>query len=163
MTAYEPSEWSDLFVAVAGASAALAGLVFVAISINIERILAFEGLPERGAETVIQLVGVLVVAIVGLVPGQGHLALGLELVVVAGALGASLSALPSGGGQQGEPAWHRPARVLLRSFGPLLMLAGAISVAAAAGGGLYWIVAGILVATLGAVSNAWVLLVEILR
>jgi hypothetical protein len=41
--AYDPTEWSDLFVANAGASAALAGLVFVAVSINIERILKFDG------------------------------------------------------------------------------------------------------------------------
>ena len=39
VTAYDPSEWSELFVATAGASAALAGLVFVAVSINIERII----------------------------------------------------------------------------------------------------------------------------
>ena len=43
VTAYEVSNWSNLFVAAAGASAALAGLVFVAVSINIERILKFEG------------------------------------------------------------------------------------------------------------------------
>lgn len=43
MIAYDPSEWSDLSVASAGASAALAGLVFVAVSINSERILQFEG------------------------------------------------------------------------------------------------------------------------
>jgi hypothetical protein len=47
MFAYDPSEWTDLFVATAGASAALAGLVFVAVSINLERILSFRGLPER--------------------------------------------------------------------------------------------------------------------
>ena len=40
MFAYDPSEWTDLFVATAGASAALAGLVFVAVSINLERILS---------------------------------------------------------------------------------------------------------------------------
>ena len=33
----------------------------------------------------------------------------------------------------------------------------------AAGGGLYWVAAGIVLAILGAVANAWVLLVEILR
>jgi modulator of FtsH protease len=40
---------------------------------------------------------------------------------------------------------------------------GAVSIVADAGGGLYWIAAGIVLATAGAVLNAWVLLVEILR
>jgi hypothetical protein len=31
------------------------------------------------------------------------------------------------------------------------------------GGGLYWTIAGIVFATAGAVANAWVLLIEILR
>jgi modulator of FtsH protease len=35
----------------AGASAALAGLLFVAVSINVERIVHYKGLPERGVET----------------------------------------------------------------------------------------------------------------
>ena len=47
MAAYDVQEWTDLFVATTGAAAALAGLVFVAVSINIERILKFEGLAER--------------------------------------------------------------------------------------------------------------------
>jgi modulator of FtsH protease len=74
--AYDPSEWTDLFVASAGASAALAGLVFVAVSINIDRILRFRGLPERALETVVLLLAVVVVAILSLMPGQGASALG---------------------------------------------------------------------------------------
>jgi hypothetical protein len=36
-------------------------------------------------------------------------------------------------------------------------------VVAEAGGGLYWVVAGIALAIVAAIANAWVLLVEILR
>ena len=43
------------------------------------------------------------------------------------------------------------------------LLVGAISLIAESGGGLYWIVAGIVGAIIGSVANAWVLLVEILR
>jgi hypothetical protein len=42
-------------------------------------------------------------------------------------------------------------------------MVGGVSVLAATGGGLYWTAAGILGAIFAGVSNAWVLLVEILR
>lgn len=45
MTAYQPALWHDLFVAMAGAAAALAGLIFVAVSINLEQILKYRGRP----------------------------------------------------------------------------------------------------------------------
>jgi hypothetical protein len=54
MTAYDVSEWTDFFVAGASASAALAGLVFVAVSINIDRILRIQGLPSRALATVLR-------------------------------------------------------------------------------------------------------------
>ena len=38
-----------------------------------------------------------------------------------------------------------------------------LGVLAEAGGGLYWVAAGIVFAVTGAIVNAWVLLVEILR
>lgn len=164
MTAYDASEWSDLFVATAGASPALAGLVFVAISINVERILKFEGLPERGLETVVLLVAALVVSVVGLIPGQGNVAFGLELLAVVAMLGTVLVRLPpirpSG---HGEPRGSLPARWAIRLSGALLITIGALGVLAEAGGGLYWVVAGMVFAMIGAVANAWVLLVEILR
>ena len=43
------------------------------------------------------------------------------------------------------------------------VLVGGISLLAESGGGLYWVVAGIVFAIAGAVASAWVLLVEILR
>ena len=165
VTAYRVIEWGDLFVATAGASAALAGLVFVAVSINIERILKFPGLPERGLETVLLLLGVLIVSVVGLIPGQGRTALGVELLVVSLTVGLVLARLPTiqstTSGQ--EPRVWVLGRLAIRLVGTILLMVGSVSILFAAGGGLYWIVAGIVFAVVGAVVNAWVLLVEILR
>ena len=163
MAAYDPEAWSDLFVAAAGASAALAGLVFVAVSINVERILKFEGLPDRSLQTVMLLVSVLVVSLVGLIPGQDNTALGLELLVC-GVLFAV--AIWSRGVRSTDPALLgrlAPDRVAVILLGTLPIVVGGAALMAESGGGLYWIVVGIVFATLGAVANAWVLLVEILR
>ena len=74
------ADWANFFVAEVGAAAALSGLLFVAVSINLTRILAIEHLPDRAAETLYVLLGVLVVATFGLIPGQGLTALGFEVV-----------------------------------------------------------------------------------
>jgi modulator of FtsH protease len=164
VTVYDPTEWSDLFVATAGAAAALAGLVFVAVSINLDRILKLEGLPDRALETVMLLVGALVISVIGLIPGQSHHALGGELLVFTVLLGVFLARLPVIHTTAGvEPPGGVWARWVIRVGGSVLMMAGSISILLAVGGGLYWIVAGILFAIIGAVANAWVLLVEIWR
>ena len=42
--------WTDFFVAKVGATAALSGLIIVAVSINIQRILSIPHLPGRALE-----------------------------------------------------------------------------------------------------------------
>lgn len=74
--------WTDFFVADAGASAALAGLLFVAVSINLGRILEFSHLPLRAGEALVALLSVLFVATVGLVPGQSDHAYGFEVAAI---------------------------------------------------------------------------------
>lgn len=165
MIAYDPAEWSDLFVATAGASAALAGLVFVAVSINIERILGEAGLPDRALETLLLLVAVLLVSVVGLIPGQGNSALGAELLFISLAIFLVIARLPTlvlASGFEPPRSWIW-TRWSLRLAGTIPFVVGGASVLLEAGGGLYWIAAGIVFAVVGAIANAWVLLVEILR
>lgn len=163
MTAYDPSEWSDLFVATAGASAALAGLLFVAVSVNVDRILSVKGLPERGLETIVLLLGVLLVSITGLIPGQSEAALGIELLVLGLVLGAFVGRLPTISQAATVPPSWIFARWAMRALAVVPLVIGGLTVLAESGGGLYWVVAGIVFATVAAVANAWVLLVEILR
>jgi hypothetical protein len=164
LTAYTASEWTDLFVAAAGASAALTGLVFVAVSINIERILSFKGLPERAAETLSLLLGVTVVSIFGLMPGQSSTALGVELLAqslvwIAFLVPLVAKTLP---GPDDPRGWF-VSRIGLVAAGLLPLVIGGASLLAESGGGLYWTAAGIIVSLVCGVTNAWVLLVEILR
>jgi len=162
--AYRIEEWSDLFVAVAGAGAALAGLVFVAVSINIERILELPGVPARALATVLLLLGAVVVSIFGLAPGQGTTTLGLELLITGLVAVAVIGRLVV----QSEKAAERTRgsrlanRAMTAAATVPFAIAGA-SLIAEAGGGLYWVLAGVVAALIGAVVNAWVLLVEILR
>jgi hypothetical protein len=164
LTAYESSEWTDFFVAGAGASAALAGLVFVAVSINVERILQFKGLPERALATVLLLLCVVLVSLIALIPGQDRVALATELVAAGLVFMTVTLWLTSPGKADHETtARHVASNWLLIAVGTIPFVVGALSLFADAGGGLYWVAAGVVLATAGAVMNAWVLLVEILR
>jgi hypothetical protein len=166
LAAYSSEHWTDLFVAAAGASAALTGLVFVGVSINIERILRLAGVSERAFQAILVLLGVVVVSIFGLVPGQSRTALGLELtgesVICLMAVAVLLRAGRRATRARSEPS-HLRSQIGLAVPGVLLLLVGAVSLLADGGGGLYWTMAGLVLSLVGGVLNAWVLLVEILR
>jgi hypothetical protein len=164
MFAYDASEWTDFFVAGAGASAALAGLVFVAVSINVDRILHLQGLPERALATVLLLLSVVLVSLLGLIPGQSRAALAGELLGVGLVFSAVILGLTSRSmAGRDEHRVHALSHWLLVGLGTVPLVLGAVSLFAEAGGGLYWVAGGIVLATTAAVANAWVLLVEILR
>lgn len=52
------SEWQTLFSVEAESAATLTGLVFIAVSINLAKILASAGLPGRAAESIAQFLQV---------------------------------------------------------------------------------------------------------
>src|SRR5271154_3625772 len=82
--------WSSFFLGELGAAAALAGLLFVSISVNQARILALGRTADRGLEALAMLFLVLVVTSLPLVPGQPPRLLGGEILAVATATLAAL-------------------------------------------------------------------------
>lgn len=164
MAAYSPEHWSDLFVATVGAAAALTGLLFVAVSINLDRILSFEGLPNRALATLVLLLGATIVSILCLAPGQSNAALGIELLVVG--LLASLIVfrqLRASHDPKHQTTGQYAGHLTLGAIGVIPFVIAGISLLAESGGGMYWVLAGVVGAIVGGVANAWVLLVEILR
>src|SRR5260370_13389520 len=74
------SGWNNFLIAQVGASAALAGLVFVGILINLTRILSTGSLPEYALQALVLLLAVLAISSLLLAP-QPLTAAGIELLL----------------------------------------------------------------------------------
>jgi hypothetical protein len=82
---YRPDQWHDFFITVGGAAAALTGLVFVAMSLNI-RVIAQDATHRyRAIGTLAGFTAIFVICSLGVMGGQDHRAVGLEWLVVAAA------------------------------------------------------------------------------
>src|ERR687893_1436632 len=163
-------EWHDFFLAAAGAAAVLAGLVFVGVSINLEKIMSNPtyGLAGRALEALVLLVAVLIVTMLLLVPAQGMVLAGAEVLAVGvldWAAVVIIQLLVLRNWQSLEPAfrWHFVPRVVLCQVATLPIVAAGVGVIGWGVGGLYWLVVGVVLSFLVAVLDAWVLLVEIHR
>ncbi|MEJ0022338.1 MAG: hypothetical protein WDN76_02040 [Alphaproteobacteria bacterium] len=75
--------WESFFLGELGAAAAFAGLIFVSLSVNQARILAFANIPERGVQALITLFQVFVVAAIMLIPQQPQWLTGVQLLLAA--------------------------------------------------------------------------------
>jgi modulator of FtsH protease len=159
------AEWQGFFTAELGALAALTGLVVVAISINLSRILAFAQLPGRAGESLTLLVGPLVVASVALIPGQPALALGLEVLTI----GLATTGFPlvnqarTWRNARGVSDAQKVERVIVNLASSAPFVVGGLAIAFSFDGALYWLAGAIIVSLVAGVWNSWILLVEILR
>jgi len=163
VASYNTVAWHDFFVGTIGAAAALTGLLFVAISINLEQILKYPQLPGRAAGTLGILVSALVVSGIALTPGQGRHALGIEIAAVGAIVAAQAVWVSHGNERPGEPASWRIEHLATLLLPSVTLIVGGVSLIAGEGGGFYWVFAAILLAFVSASINAWVLLVEIKR
>jgi hypothetical protein len=165
MSAYHVEEWIEFAVALAGAAAVLTGLIFVSVSINLEKVLEVHGLPGRAGESIVMFAGFLILSIVLLMPGQSRVAVGIELTVGGVLLAALLIliAVPSLNQPTRQPVSWRVVRILGALAVSLPVIVAGVSLLAEAGGGLYWLAAAFMLAFAVGIANAWVLLVEVVR
>jgi hypothetical protein len=159
-----------LFLGPSRAAGVLAGLVFVGASINLEKIVSDpgSGLPGRVAEALILLVAVLTASVLLLVPSQGPVMVGAEVLVVGLAAWGwvvviQLLRLRSWRAMRPDLRRAFVLRVALGQIATLPLVVAGIAVLAGGLGGLYWLAAGMVFSILVALFEAWVLLIEINR
>jgi hypothetical protein len=162
--------WENFFIAEIAASAPLAGLVFVGVSLNLERIMAnpVYGLPGRALETLVMLLAVLVISTLMLVPEQTLDAIGAEVLGVGllnwiAVVVIQLLQLKNLRRLAPEFRWHFVGRVVLGQAATLPFVIAGIVVLTNGVDGLYWIVPGFIFSYVVAFANSWVLLLEIRR
>jgi hypothetical protein len=157
--------WADFFVAAAGAAGALVGLAFVAISINLARIIELPGVAGRAAETIVLLSGALAGSLVALMPHLTSQQLGIALlcttvptwvVAVIILIRAVIT-----------KTYYRTTHAIVRAV--LIQVAGVpgmwagLALCGVLPGSIVLFGAGVILSILVAMFNAWILLVEILR
>jgi hypothetical protein len=137
--------------------------VVVAVSINVERILQFRGLPERGLVTLLLLLGVLVVSLLGLDPGVTRTGFGVELLIEGVVITGVVTVLTLRPSPRGDPEAHLLSSLFIAAIGTVPFVVAGVSILAESGGGLEWVLGGFIAAIVAAMLNAWVLLIEIRR
>jgi hypothetical protein len=162
LSAYDSGAWHDFFVTAGTGAAALTGLLFVALSIQLDRILGHPEHRFRARGNFFGLTLVMVMALVVLMPSLNKTWLGLGLIlpnVTAAAVNAwhirgVLPTLFSG-------SIVFPLRVGLSYVLILMGVTGGFSVMVGAGGGLVWPAIESIGMLLIALLGAWSLLVGV--
>jgi hypothetical protein len=142
MSGYSTVGWENFLVANAGAAAALAGLLFVSLSINISKILSYASLPGRAIEAVLLLFNVLVASTLALIP-QSSRSLGAEMLAASLFIWLVVLSLQIRDVRRpGQRALWIATRTVTGQLGLLPTIAAGVTLLAQRGGGLYWLAAG---------------------
>ena len=158
--AYDPGAWHDFGVAFVSGIAALLGLIFVVVSIQL-RAVVDDPVLRRRAEILLGLLAtMLAVSAVLLIPDQSREALALELMPIA-LVYIALSSLAT------FSATHSPRgvtrdrffRFFLGELSAGLVFAGGLGLLVHALGGAYLVGAGVVLGVLSAMLAIWTLFV----
>ena len=159
------ADWQTLFAVQAGAAATLTGLVFVAVSINLPRIIETPGLPGRAGESMLQFLQIFFVSLAILIPRQPLTMFGGEAFLVAGLawLGQLVSQARYARMRSGHPAKWLAQRVVTTHIASIPLFIASVMLIFGNSNGLYVMVGAFFFSYIAGIIGAWVLLIEILR
>jgi hypothetical protein len=159
------SEWTDFAIVAGGATAALLGLLFVAVSIRVEVIARSDELRQRSAQTLSLLLTGLLAALLLTIPEQARWVLGVEFLALAVATAVTVIALDPLTKHERERERTTILRVLDLTTPNITtcVLLAAVGVTLLLGetGGLYLLVPALVAVLAGGVWNAWLILVTL--
>jgi modulator of FtsH protease len=157
--------WDSFFVAETAAAAALLGLLFVALSINLKQVIEAGGLADRGLVALLLLLSILITGLLLAMPDQPPPVPGIEAAAMAVVTGV-LATLLGLRGLRAAAAEYRGN--FMQNIGSNIavlvpMLIGGILKLGGGEAGFYWVGAGMCLTIVKAVSEGWIFLVEINR
>jgi len=164
---YRPDLWHDFFLVTGGAAAALAGLVFVAVTLHLAAVTGHPGHRHRARTIVASLAEILVASLILLIPSLDHVGAGIALALVAGALlyetlKSTIQIAPVLRRWRRDPVARTIAiRTMVGDASMLMGLGGAVAVLAGYGPGLSFVGADMVVRFGLAIAGAWLLIVAV--
>lgn len=159
------NSWSNLFLATAGASATLAGLMFVGLSINLDKLVKMPGVILRAAASLALLTSMLGLSILLLIPDQTVRNAGIEVlgVAIASACIVGILSLRSIRNTHSQYRGNAVALTGLRLFALAPLAVSGVLMIADHANGTDLLVPAMLMTFIVTIVDAWVILVEIAR
>jgi hypothetical protein len=163
--AYNPADWHDFYVMTGGAAAALAGLLFVAMSLHAREIMADHFFSNRAIGTLMSLASQLLMSGAVLIPGQPVTLIGAEVLAVALFFVANTIRQILTRGRAAPPVastWtHRLMEFVGGTIWIVLFVAAGLSLLLRVGGGLYILAVVMFFMFAWSIYIAWILITEV--
>jgi hypothetical protein len=157
--------WHDFFVAVAGASAALTGLIFVGVSLSLSKILIVPRLADRAFQALILLLNILIASCLCLAPELSQAWLGTYILIMGIALWFTITLFDIAIYRATDRPYKRHYSMMMpvNQFATIPYIISGVVVLNSGFEGIHWLLPAVIFSFVKSVIDAWVILVEIHR